>query len=300
MEFSDKLKKVRKEHGMSQEELADQMNVSRQAVSKWESGQGYPETDKILMISNIFNVSLDYLLKEEVPLTEDATEPGYYASRETVEGYLAQKRKKALKIGLGVALIVLGLVFPMVRRGGMGSILFLLTAAIGGVFLLVQGFSPKNYEKLELQPLTFDPQFIRKFQVEYAQHRRRYGLWVITGVLLILLSFALKILMTNFTTTLGNRGNFILPVLWALATFLFIIAASAFKSERVIAENEKHMEEADKSRKYGWVFAAGMPLAAMVFLAIGLVWDAWHPGWLVFPITAFICMAIVGRYQLQR
>ena len=64
MEFYQKLRSIRKENGMSQEDLADHLGVSRQAVSKWESGQGFPETDKLLQMSTLFHVSLDYLLKE--------------------------------------------------------------------------------------------------------------------------------------------------------------------------------------------------------------------------------------------
>ena len=55
MKFGEKLQKLRKEKGMSQEELAARLHVSRQAVSKWENDQGYPETEKMLMIGNIFS-----------------------------------------------------------------------------------------------------------------------------------------------------------------------------------------------------------------------------------------------------
>ena len=65
MTFSEKLLKLRKGSGMSQEALAEQLNTSRQAVSKWENDQGFPETEKLLMFGNIFDVSVDYLLKEE-------------------------------------------------------------------------------------------------------------------------------------------------------------------------------------------------------------------------------------------
>ena len=65
MKFGEKLQKLRKEKGMSQEELAARLHVSRQAVSKWENDQGYPETEKMLMIGNIFSVTMDYLLKDE-------------------------------------------------------------------------------------------------------------------------------------------------------------------------------------------------------------------------------------------
>ncbi|WP_273227279.1 helix-turn-helix domain-containing protein [Geosporobacter ferrireducens] len=65
MNFYEKLQKLRKRNGLSQEQLAGELGVSRQAVSKWESGQGYPEIDKIILLSDIFKVSLDDLLRED-------------------------------------------------------------------------------------------------------------------------------------------------------------------------------------------------------------------------------------------
>ena len=65
MALSEKLYTLRKKSGLSQEQLAEQLSVSRQAISKWESGQSVPESDKLIVISNYYNVSLDYLLKED-------------------------------------------------------------------------------------------------------------------------------------------------------------------------------------------------------------------------------------------
>ena len=62
MKFGENLQKLRKENKMSQEQLAEKLNVSRQAVSKWESNQSYPETDKIIAIAKIFNCSMDELV----------------------------------------------------------------------------------------------------------------------------------------------------------------------------------------------------------------------------------------------
>lgn len=64
MKFAYKLQELRKGSGMSQEEFAELLGVSRQSVSKWESGKGYPEIDKLIFISNYFNTSLDLLLKD--------------------------------------------------------------------------------------------------------------------------------------------------------------------------------------------------------------------------------------------
>ena len=94
MKFGEKLQKLRKEKGMSQEELAARLHVSRQAVSKWENDQGYPETEKMLMIGNIFSVTMDYLLKDEGG--DQPQEQGFYASRECVQGYLQQEKIEML------------------------------------------------------------------------------------------------------------------------------------------------------------------------------------------------------------
>lgn len=65
MALSEKLYSLRKKSGLSQEQLAEKLNVSRQAVSKWETGQSVPESDKLVAISDFFDVSLDYLMKDD-------------------------------------------------------------------------------------------------------------------------------------------------------------------------------------------------------------------------------------------
>ena len=66
MSFSENLKQIRKEHHLSQEELAELLDVSRQAVSKWEQGQGYPEVEKLLLLSSKLNISVDALMSVEM------------------------------------------------------------------------------------------------------------------------------------------------------------------------------------------------------------------------------------------
>jgi transcriptional regulator with XRE-family HTH domain len=67
--FAEKLQKLRKAKGMSQENLADEIGVSRQAVSKWELGVSLPDMDKIIVLSDLFGVSVDYLVKDNVTET---------------------------------------------------------------------------------------------------------------------------------------------------------------------------------------------------------------------------------------
>lgn len=73
MKFSEKLQKLRKENNMSQEDLADKLDVSRQSVSKWESGQTYPEMDKLLTMCKIFGVTLDDLTNDEIKYNDVKT-----------------------------------------------------------------------------------------------------------------------------------------------------------------------------------------------------------------------------------
>ena len=88
---------LRKKNGWSQEELAEQINVSRQSVSKWESGASIPDLNKILMLSQIFGVSTDYLLKDE--MEEDGEEFPEEMFEKSVSDTKEPVRKVSLEIG---------------------------------------------------------------------------------------------------------------------------------------------------------------------------------------------------------
>ena len=66
MEFRKILKEKRKELGLTQEQLAKDLNVSRSAISNWEIGRNYPDIETLITISNVFNIPLDYLLNEDI------------------------------------------------------------------------------------------------------------------------------------------------------------------------------------------------------------------------------------------
>ena len=91
MKLSDKITTLRKSNGWSQEDLAEQLNVSRQAISRWENGTALPDAQNILQISKLFGVSADYLLNDDyesdtdIPAVKVATE-------ETEDLFLRKKR----------------------------------------------------------------------------------------------------------------------------------------------------------------------------------------------------------------
>ena len=113
MILADKIITLRKKNGWSQEELADQLEVSRQSVSKWEGAQSIPDMNKILKLSKVFGVSTDYLLKDEIVIAENETQPEtdnhsaeVSVSIEEANAFLQFKNISSSRIALGVMLCI--------------------------------------------------------------------------------------------------------------------------------------------------------------------------------------------------
>lgn len=129
MEFNNKLYELRKQKGLSQEELAGRLNVSRQTVSKWEVGESAPDMDNLVSISELFGVSLDELVLDKTPEKE---QPSVQVVRSELysdikEHVLTDDNKKKAKKGLKIAGIALGV--------------FLLIDVISlVVYVLINGF----------------------------------------------------------------------------------------------------------------------------------------------------------------
>lgn len=121
MNFGENLQNIRKKNHMSQEDLAELLGVSRQAVSKWELGEGYPEVDKLLTLSQKLNVSLDSLL---------GNEPAKPASENT-ETSGSPRTIRIVSPHEGVILNVSRVVRSQQFRGGANSPKFALFAADG-------------------------------------------------------------------------------------------------------------------------------------------------------------------------
>ena len=112
MILADKIIRLRKKNGWSQEELADKMNVSRQAVSKWESAQTIPDLGKILQLSTLFGVTTDYLLKDEIEdeeFTNDTSSDTTVKriSIEEANAYIEQRKKASWRIALATFLWII-------------------------------------------------------------------------------------------------------------------------------------------------------------------------------------------------
>ena len=172
MILADKIITLRKKAGWSQEELASQLGVTRQSVSKWEGAQSVPDLDKVVQMSRLFGVSTDYLLKDELEEEEfvesEADEtPLRRVTMEQAARYLALRKACAPKIALAVAMCIVSPVviifLAALADAGLGgisedlaagvgvSVILALVAAAVGIFLSC-GAKTKEFEFLEKEP----------------------------------------------------------------------------------------------------------------------------------------------------
>lgn len=194
MTFGEKLYKLRKAQGFSQEALAEKLHTSRQAVSKWENDNGYPETEKIILISKLFQVSLDDLLMEEREMGaaydsagEDAEsrscekgkeENGYYINRETANGFLLYYKKKFLWIAAACGLIAgcNAVSYGSTEPGFYELTLQPLLAVVSGITLLsvvLYVILKQNpYRNLRNKELLFAEDVRRELQEEFSKMRK--------------------------------------------------------------------------------------------------------------------------------
>ncbi len=143
MILADKIIRLRKKNGWSQEELATRMNVSRQAVSKWEAASTTPDLEKILELSNLFGVTIDYLLKDEIEDEEylsDDNDGVRYIGLEEAKEYMDYRESISGRIALGTLLCITS-PLPLILVGGIsetkGSLISEDFAGLAGIIILL-------------------------------------------------------------------------------------------------------------------------------------------------------------------
>lgn len=311
MILADKIIELRKQAGMSQEELAEKMNVSRQSVSKWEGAQSTPDLNRILQLSEIFGISTDILLKDELTLAPapmnipDMTEPPLrQVSMEEANSFLQVNQKSALLIALGIACFIAAVIpANLLERiqphgemfGGIG--LFLMIAA--GVALVLIGSSIRNaYNYLEKEGI--DTAYGVSGMVREKQNARRipHLTQLIGGIVLCFLSFLPSIVTDeifgddSFPASLGSAATFAL-----IAFGVFMIVHTAIMNggfEKLLEEGGFTREE--KAAQEGFahtVIKAYWLVVVAGYLAYSLITSDWGRSWIIFPVAGVLCGALV-------
>ena len=148
MAFGDQLQEVRRRSGLTQEQFAEELQVSRQAVSRWESGRSYPEVDKILYICNRYGVPIGQLFAEDAPAPEngapqqpqETAQPPKNSLFTSLDSFITNLSPKSKWIGIGilVGVALLALLIGLCLKGGSGDMSTIIWIAAIVIFGVVE------------------------------------------------------------------------------------------------------------------------------------------------------------------
>lgn len=282
--FPQNLSLLRRRAGYTQETLAEALSVSRQAVSKWESGLTLPEADKLLALADLLDCTLDQLLREDLSLRLPAVPDGPNPEEEALfAAYDSHMNRFSLMISAGVVLILLGvaallLCYTLLGESGLIVLPLLLCLAIS-VFLFVYG-GVAHSEFQAAHPQVPD----LRTEEEKRRFSRAFRLGMAFSVALILVDVALLVGLAAF---FGDNEP---AIVRSTALFLTILAGAvgALVLLGILHSKFEPAEAAEDDGPEGAIMLA----ATAIFLAAGFLFDAWHPAWVVFPIGGLLCAMI--------
>lgn len=290
--FPENLAALRKRAGYTQETLAEALGVSRQAVGKWESGQGLPEAATLLDLADLLGCSLDQLMREdldaaalEVPdRVEDAAQSDHPSvSLPSWAEFSAHMDRFARTIALGVCVILLGLALTVATSALVGeeapvAALPILVCVAGAVFLFITaGLDHDSF--LRAWPQAPDC----PAPAERADFDARFRSGIALSVTGILGDVILLVVASLFFHEESRAMVFAAAVFFALLSLCvgnlvhLGILRSKYDPAPVPTPQQKRWD------------GAIMLTATAIYLVLGFVWDLWHPGWVVFPIGGILC-----------
>ena len=325
MILADKIIRLRKKNGWSQEELANKMNVSRQAVSKWEGAQSIPDLENILQLSILLGVTTDYLLKDEIEDEELAndTSSNMNVKRISIEEantYIEQRKKISWCIALAtflcilspITLIVLSILseFPNAivteaTAGAVGlTVLFAFILCAVPIYIYC-GFKNQPYAFLD-KNIPFELEYGVKGLVTEKENTFRptyiayniiaTSLCIFSAVPLVILSFTENEVLIIVALTL-------LMVIVGIGVGMFIVVGMQNASMQKFLKEGKFTEKEKKrtSVKETVGFCYWGVLTA-VYLAVSFLNNQWHLSWLIFavggilfPVVMCICNVIADK-----
>lgn len=241
MNFGEKLFKLRKEKGLSQEALAGQLGTTRQAVSKWENNQGFPETEKLLQLSNIFEVSTDFLLKEEKSV-KASDERGYYVSMELARGYLANVKKINKCLGLCFLFWALaGIPYVVFPSDSIWRLLGMGLCVVIGISIIISGLfmEQEKYKILEREPLIFDYECLKELSEEYKIIERRCRLVAVPCMVLFVVGI-LAIVLTMRGVIDWSEYHSLVFLGFAVGIMGFVQSAGTLEAYELLVKNEQY------------------------------------------------------------
>jgi len=334
--LSEKIIALRRKNGWSQEELADKLDVSRQAVSKWESAQSTPDVERIVQMAEIFRVSTDYLLREDearvpaeaaeemIPAEWDVPEDALpkdeakQVSLEEAEAFLEINWKSSARIALGVLLCVLSPIClillgeaadermmaeaPAITTGLI--VLLGMIAAAVGLFVLT-GMKSEKYEYLEKEIIRIGVDVCEMVQKRRETFRPAYvRMNVIAACICVLSPVPIFLSMMKDSDLLGAAMVCCTIAMVGVGAYLFVLGGVKWGAMQKLMQEGDYTPFEKRANKLREKIAPVYWIAATaIYLAWSFASGEWDETWILWPVAGvlFIGVSVVcGIIQKNR
>ncbi len=318
MILADKITEERKKNGWSQEELADKLGVSRQAVSKWESAGSVPDLQRIIQLAELFGVSTDYLLRDEMEM-ETSSFPSMEGSEaqfvrrvsmEEANDFLAMKRKGAPAIANATSMCIISPA-RLILLGGLadsevGPITEQIAAGIGLVFLfgliaiavfmfIICGMRESHMEHLEKENIETEYGVSGLVKEKRRTYESTFTRGIAVGVVLCILA-VVPLLLVGIMEAPDYICCVFLAILLALVAIgvNMIIRVSIIKGsfDTLLQEGEFSKAEKHAKRKLAPFYGAYWCVATAIYLGWSFWTMRWEFTWIVWPVAGVLFAAV--------
>ena len=312
MILADKIIEERKKNGWSQEELANKLGVSRQAVSKWESSGSIPDLQRILLMSELFGVTTDYLLKDEIEderLNEYVETKTIKVSMEEANQYLDMKSRGSRIVANATSLCILSPV-PLIVLGTMtedhtlvGFILvFLLILVAIAVYLFVNyGLHESHMQHLEKECFETEYGVSGMVRERREQYESTFTRNIAIGVVLCILS-VIPTIMAGVMEVEDYMSGISVGLLLIIVSIgvNILIRAGMIKSsyDTLLQEGEYTIEEKYLKKKTDAFSGAYWCLMVAIYLGWSFWTNNWKFTWIIWPVAGVLYAAVLGMVKM--
>ena len=338
MILAEKITQLRKRNGWSQEDLAEQLGVSRQSVSKWESAQSTPDLNRILALSNLFDVSTDVLLKDEAELEmlppvnadQEAVSPGNEylnagpaeplrpVSLEDANRFLQMKVIEAGRVAVGVMLCIFSPIalillaqaqeegrvsISEMQAAGIGILVLMLLVGAAVAIFVYYGMKMKPWEFITKEALETEygvDGMVRERMERYSGTHTRY---MVIGIVLCVLAC-----VPLFIAMIAGGGDFAMVVavsllLVAVGIGVMIIVRTSMVYEAMQAlleEGEFSRENKREERRNENVMGLYWLTVVVIFLLSSFLTKRWDMTWIIWPVAGVGCGILAAVLKMMR
>ncbi|MCI5512156.1 MAG: helix-turn-helix domain-containing protein [Eubacterium sp.] len=320
MILGDKITKLRKQNGWSQEELAEKLGISRQSVSKWESGQSMPDIDKIIRMSGLFGISTDYLLKDELEEISPETSVEIKEEKnlrevtlEEANTYMDLTERLSVRIAGAVLALILspcclillaGLsernVLSESMAGGLGVVILLLIVAASTAVLIGAGMQLDRYEYLEKEVITLAYGVQGVVEKKKESREPDYRKKIIAGVVFCILG-VIPLLLAGA----ADASDFvclicvdILLLCVACGVFLMIQTGCVNGSyHKLLQEGDYTPEKKEINRRTSFFPGIYWCIITAIYLGVSFYTQSWQKSWIIWPVAGVLFAALYGIVQ---